>query len=223
MSNENAVPSAPRLTQADINAVILSEQYFTAEHGINGALVRGELHGNVKSSEWVGGLAHVTFCVLTLRNGAKVTGVNHGPVSAANFDPRLGRAMARENAIDKVWELEGYALREKLMASPLTLKLSEEQERELLETLKNRKPCDLVPGGQATDGGPNPHYDPDADKGAKLLEIVRAWVETHRIDQSAMSRPDGYVGNAYALLKQLVEVAGYYGDLDDEAGQEVQP
>ena len=193
MSSENTVLQAPKLTQADINAVILSEQYFTAEHGINGALVRGELHGNVKSSEWVGGLAHITFCVLTLRNGAKVTGVNHGPVSAANFYPLLGRAMARENAIDKVWELEGYLLRDRLASAPK----------------------------QATDGGPNPHYDQDADKGAKLLEIVRAWVDMHQIDKPAMSRPDGYVGNAYVLLRRLVEVAGYY--VDPAEGEEAQP
>ena len=57
-----------------------------------------------------GGMERVTYCVLELRNGAKVTGVNHGPVSAANFDAAKGREYARENAIEKVWELEGYAL-----------------------------------------------------------------------------------------------------------------
>ena len=113
---------APKLVPADIEAVIVAEQYFTAEHGINGALVRGELYGGVKSAEWMGSLAHVTFCVLLLRNGTKVTGVNHGPVSAANFDAAKGREYARENAIEKVWELEGYALRERLMASPVRIK-----------------------------------------------------------------------------------------------------
>ena len=185
MSNENEVPSAPRLTQADINAVILAEHYFTAEHGINGALVRGELHGNVKSSEWAGGLAHVTICVLTLRNGAKVTGVNHCPVSAENFNPACGRRMARENAIGKVWELEGYLLRERLAAAPK----------------------------QSTDGGPNPHYDPDADKGAKLLEIVRAFVAKHRIDcPEVIHQTDYVIVDGYSLIEDLCDAAGYYGD-----------
>lgn len=193
MSNENAVPSAPRLTQNDINAVILSEQYFTAEHGISGALVRGELHGNLRSSE-LGSLAHVTFCVLTLRNGAKVTGVNYGPVSAANFNPLVGREMARENAIDKVWELEGYLLRERLSSMP----------------------------EQATDGGQNPHCDPDADKGAKLLEIVRAFVAKHRIGcPEVIHQTDYVIVDGYSLIEGLCDAAGYYGDPAE--GEEAQP
>ncbi len=57
----------------------------------------------------------LTVCVLTLRNGFLVTGES-SCVSAANFDEELGRKIARDNAKDKVWELEGYALRERLTA-----------------------------------------------------------------------------------------------------------
>lgn len=215
--------NAPKLTPADIEAVIVGEQYFTAEHGINGAMVRGQLHGAVKSSVHMGSLAHVTYCVLLLRNGAKVTGINHGPVSAANFDAAKGREYARENAIEKVWELEGYALRERLMASPVTLNLSEEQGRELMETLKSLKPCDLVPGGQATDGGPNPHYDPDADKGAQLLDIMRAFVDLYRVScPETIHQTDRVIEKAGGLIEKLCDVAGYYRDPDDEA-EEAQP
>lgn len=104
----------PKLTPADIEAVIASENYFTAEHGVEGAMARGELHARHPSSVGDRPLALVTFCVLLLRNGAKVVGINHGPVSPERFGAEEGRKDARAKAIEKVWELEGYALRERL-------------------------------------------------------------------------------------------------------------
>ena len=53
------------------------------------------------------------FCVLVLRNGFTVTGES-ACASPENFDAELGRKIARKNAIDKVWPLMGYALKEKL-------------------------------------------------------------------------------------------------------------
>ena len=35
-------------------------------------------------------------------------------VSPENFDVELGKKIARSNARDKIWALEGYALRERL-------------------------------------------------------------------------------------------------------------
>lgn len=61
-----------------------------------------------------GPLALVTFCVLVLRNGTKVVGINEGPVSSANFNPELGRQFARQKAIDQIWPMLGYELRTKL-------------------------------------------------------------------------------------------------------------
>lgn len=100
--------AAPKLTPAYIEAVIASEHYFTASQGLV-----GNVEADATDAE-LSALDHVTFCVLLLRNGAKVTGVNHGPVSAANFDAEDGRKRARANAIEKVWELEGYLLRSRL-------------------------------------------------------------------------------------------------------------
>lgn len=57
----------------------------------------------------------ITFCVLILQNGHRIVGVNTGPVSAANFDPELGRKLARQNAVDQIWPLLGYALRDRLV------------------------------------------------------------------------------------------------------------
>ena len=52
----------------------------------------------------------LTVCCLTLQNGFTVTGES-ACVSAENFDAELGRRIARENAKEKIWALEGYALR----------------------------------------------------------------------------------------------------------------
>lgn len=218
---------APKLTPADIEAVIVSEHYFTAGQGDRAAVEDAAFSGGAFHASASRHTPHeldlVTVCVLLLRNGAKVTGVNHGPVSAANFDAAKGREYARKNAIDKVWELEGYVLRERLAASPVTLNLSEEQGRELIETLKSLKPCDLVPGGQATDGGPNPHYDPDADSGAQLLELVRDFIAKHRIScPETIHQTDRVIEKAGGLIEELCDVAGYYSDPDDEA-EEAQP
>ena len=55
----------------------------------------------------------LTFCVLVLRNGFTVTGES-ACASPENFDAELGRKIARQNAVQKVWYLMGYELRTKL-------------------------------------------------------------------------------------------------------------
>ena len=55
----------------------------------------------------------LTFCVLVLKNGFTVTGES-ACASPENFDAELGRTIARDNAINKVWMLEGYLLKQQL-------------------------------------------------------------------------------------------------------------
>ena len=55
----------------------------------------------------------LTFCVLVLRNGFTVTGES-ACASPENFDAELGQKIARQNAVQKVWPLMGYALRSEL-------------------------------------------------------------------------------------------------------------
>lgn len=55
----------------------------------------------------------VTISLLTLKNGYNVTGES-ACASPENFDEEIGRKIARENARDKIWQLEGYLLKEKL-------------------------------------------------------------------------------------------------------------
>lgn len=83
--------NAPRLTPDAIDAVIMSEQY----HVFAGTTL--------------------TVCALSLKNGYIVTGES-AAASPENFDRDIGRKIARENARNKIWGLEGYLLRERLSA-----------------------------------------------------------------------------------------------------------
>ena len=113
--------TAPRVTPADIEANIASEHYFTAEDGAYGALAmetvlgdqdsRAVLYG--KSADIPDELGLLTFCVLVLRNGFTVTGES-ACASPENFDAEVGRKIARANAINKIWPLMGYQLKEQL-------------------------------------------------------------------------------------------------------------
>lgn len=96
--------TAPRITPADIEENILGEYYFTAAQAMEHA---GEYHE--KSSP----LHLLTFCVLELRNGFTVTGES-ACASQENFNAKIGRKIARENAVNKVWPLMGYELKTKL-------------------------------------------------------------------------------------------------------------
>jgi Phage protein (N4 Gp49/phage Sf6 gene 66) family len=61
----------------------------------------------------IGPLMLLKFCVLVLRNGFTVTGES-ACASPENFDAQIGRRLARANAVNKVWPLMGYQLREQL-------------------------------------------------------------------------------------------------------------
>lgn len=55
----------------------------------------------------------LTVCCVTLKNGFSVTGES-ACVSPENFNAQIGRQVAFQNARDKIWELEGYLLRQRL-------------------------------------------------------------------------------------------------------------
>jgi len=61
----------------------------------------------------------MTVCMLILKNGFKVTGESSS-VSLENFDEALGQKIARENAKQKIWMLEGYLLKQRLFAGEET-------------------------------------------------------------------------------------------------------
>lgn len=96
--------TAPRVTPADIEANISSEHYFTAYDGAKYARITRDEPLDGES------LKLLTFCVLVLRNGFTVTGES-ACVSPENFDAEIGRKIARQNAVQKIWPLMGYALK----------------------------------------------------------------------------------------------------------------
>lgn len=83
---------APRLTPQQIDETVSDEAY----HVFPGTTV--------------------TVCCLTLKNGYTVIGES-ACASPENFNQELGRKIARDNARNKIWSLEGYLLRQRLYES----------------------------------------------------------------------------------------------------------
>lgn len=81
--------NAPRLSPTMINETILAEQYYI-------------FPGTT-----------TTICCLTLKNGYNVIGES-AAASPENFNEDVGKRIAKDNARNKIWALEGYLLREKL-------------------------------------------------------------------------------------------------------------
>lgn len=87
--------TAPRVTPEQVDVMIEYESY----HRFNAT--------------------NVVVCCLTLRNGFNVVG-HSACASDENFDMEIGMKIAKENARSKIWELEGYLLRQKIYESRLT-------------------------------------------------------------------------------------------------------
>lgn len=58
-------------------------------------------------------LSLVTICIIILENGFKVEGVS-ACVDPANYNEDIGRECAYENAFEKIWQLEGYLLKQNM-------------------------------------------------------------------------------------------------------------
>lgn len=80
---------APRVTLDYVKSLITKEQYHVFEGST------------------------FTSCLLTLKNGFTVHGES-ACASPENFDAELGAKIAKDNAVDKIWMLEGYLLKERL-------------------------------------------------------------------------------------------------------------
>ncbi|SFB21796.1 MULTISPECIES: Gp49 family protein [Delftia] len=103
--------TAARVTPDDIQREIVGEHYFTAEQGAR----HPDAQNPLDFGDIPGNLGLLTFCVLRLRNGFTVTGES-ACASPENFDAEIGRRIARENAVQKIWPLLGFRLRDKLAA-----------------------------------------------------------------------------------------------------------
>ncbi len=81
--------TAPRVTSESIDALITGEDYHVFPS------------------------TTLTVCCLTLRNGYRVIGQS-AAASPENFNKVLGMRIAKSDARDKIWALEGYLLRKRL-------------------------------------------------------------------------------------------------------------
>lgn len=90
--NKVGANTAPRITPDHIKSLVVGETY------------------TVLPSE------KVMVCELTLKNGFSVRG-EAAAVSKANFNETVGRAISYNNALEKIWQLEGYLLQQKLYES----------------------------------------------------------------------------------------------------------
>lgn len=79
---------APRVTYEHLKSIVTKTQYYVFPDSL------------------------LTVCCLTLRNGFNVTGVS-ACVSPENFDADIGEKIALQNAINEIWALEGYLLKER--------------------------------------------------------------------------------------------------------------
>ena len=105
--------TAPRVTPADSEANLVGEPYFTAADAYRSNPCYDPNGHPREPLPAPAPLELLTFCVLVLRNGFTVTGES-ACASPENFDAELGRKIARQNAVQKIWPLMGYALKDKL-------------------------------------------------------------------------------------------------------------
>jgi hypothetical protein len=82
-----AVAKAPRVTVEQIKSLVSSERFFVDET--------------------------LTICVLTLKNGFKVTG-ERAAADPDNFNEELGRKIAKDKALAEIRPLAGFLLRDTL-------------------------------------------------------------------------------------------------------------
>ncbi len=101
--------TAPRLTSESIAATVASEYFFTAAQVTDAR--------NLAIANQHPSLRLLTICVLVLTNGFTVVGKS-SCASPENFDAEIGRRIARMNALDQIWPLEGYLLKQRLHEAP---------------------------------------------------------------------------------------------------------
>ena len=75
-------------------------------------VTRESIEGKIQHTQYVvEGV--MTIAIVTLENGYTVTGQS-ACADPANYDKALGEKIAYDDAVKKVWPLEGYLLRQRL-------------------------------------------------------------------------------------------------------------
>ena len=84
------------------------------DKGLNAPRLTPELiDSKIKEKSFYKLTERLTVCVVTLKNGFELIGES-SCVSADNYNKEIGEKISFENARNKIWELEGYLLKENL-------------------------------------------------------------------------------------------------------------
>ena len=104
--------TAPRITPTMIEDMIIAEGYIEADNTFyEGGF---DVKNRVNTGELIiDSLKCLTICVLVLRNGFTIVGKS-ACVSPKNFDYELSCKIARQDAVNQIWALEGYRLKSEL-------------------------------------------------------------------------------------------------------------
>lgn len=97
--------NAPRITPDHIDSKIKRVYYHSPLSAVD--------HTQAMDEGTYQHLRCLTFCTIVLENGFTVTGES-ACASPENFDPFIGKEIALKNAREKIWQLEGYLLKQKL-------------------------------------------------------------------------------------------------------------
>lgn len=103
------------VSKESIEAKIKSVVYLNVGDGVEAT------DGGTTNQAVLDNLKLVTLCIIILENGFKVEGVS-ACVDPANYDEEKGKAYAYENAFEKIWEVEGYLLRQAMWEKDETAK-----------------------------------------------------------------------------------------------------
>lgn len=101
------------VSEASIEEKIAGVYYINAGVAL---AAQGEVVASLKQTIDPAHLAElglVTICIIVMKNGFKVEGTS-ACVDPSNYNEEVGRQYAYENAFEKLWELEGYVLKQKM-------------------------------------------------------------------------------------------------------------
>lgn len=105
---EAGADKAPRITPDIIQSKIVECHYINV-----GGVAREKWPDPNAADAIHSSLDLLTICVLVLEDGFTVTGES-ACASPENYNAEIGREIARRNAEEKIWLLEGYLLKQGL-------------------------------------------------------------------------------------------------------------
>ena len=97
------------VTKEHINSKIKAVYYYNGADAAKSAFV----DPSAVPAEDLANLMLVTHCIIILENGFKVDGIS-ACIDPARYDEQIGKECAYEMAYNKIWELEGYMLKQSM-------------------------------------------------------------------------------------------------------------